>query len=529
MNINFLTGLIICSVFVNTSVLGQTPTFHLDVAPIIYNNCTQCHRVGEIGPMPLTTYEEVSAYGSFIEFVTASGYMPPWTPDHTYTTLVGERVLSDDDIQTIADWVAGGMLEGNIDDNPGLPEFPTGSQIGEPDLILSMAEPYIHGGDNEEQYQVFIIPTGVTETKEIQAVEIRPGNFNIAHHGLVGYTNNPISFSAAEAMDAADPAPGYESFGDYGVDVEEFLFGGWVPGTPPMVTPPTIGKFMEPGSQLLLQMHYGPSSIEQSDLTEINIFFADEPITREVQTEMMTTMDLSVPFYIPANEISVFHGTRYVSDDISMLSITPHSHLLGKSWLVYATSSDNQDTIPIIYIPDWDFHWQGIFTFPQLLHIPGGYTINAIAEYDNTVSNPDNPNNPPQDAYWGDFTTDEMFVMFAQYVNYLPGDEEISSTSIEDNVEFVFTDEKLMPAWPNPAIANSNLTIGFSLRSNPAEVTIELFDINGKRISVLLESKKYDLGSHLINVTLPNLSSGSYIYRMITSSGYVSSKLLEVQ
>ena len=84
-----------------------------------------------------------------------------------------------------------------------------------------------------------------------------------------------------------------------------------------------------------------------------------------------------------------------------MISIIPHSHLLGKSWEVYATSSNDQDTIPLIHIPDWDFHWQGIFTYPSMVHIPGGYTIHAIADYDNTSNNPYNPNNPPQSMQFG--------------------------------------------------------------------------------------------------------------------------------
>ena len=87
----------------NGLVFGQTPTFHLDIAPIIYNNCTQCHRTGEIGPMSLTTYSEVAENGYFIEYVTQSGYMPPWTPDHEYTTLLGERCLSDEEKQVISD------------------------------------------------------------------------------------------------------------------------------------------------------------------------------------------------------------------------------------------------------------------------------------------------------------------------------------------------------------------------------------------------------------------------------------------
>jgi hypothetical protein len=176
-------------------------------------------------------------------------------------------------------------------------------------------------------------------------------------------------------------------------------------------------------------MHYGPSYQDELDQTTINIYFAEEPQEREVVTYIVTPANLSEPFYIPANEVVSFHGTVYVEDDISVISTIPHSHLVGKSWLVYATSLDNQDTIPIISIPNWDFHWQGIFTYPYLLHIPGGYTVHAIAEYDNTTSNTFNPNNPPQPMWFGDFTTDEMYVLFFQFVNYLPGDEDISIVS----------------------------------------------------------------------------------------------------
>ena len=106
-------------------------------------------------------------------------------------------------------------------------------------------------------------------------------------------------------MDAADPNPGYESFGDYGVNVDQFLFGGWVPGTPPLEFPPTIGHVAQPGSHLLLQMHYGPSSVEQTDQTEINLFFAEDPIQREVETFIMDPTYLDGgwgSFIIPANK-----------------------------------------------------------------------------------------------------------------------------------------------------------------------------------------------------------------------------------
>ena len=155
---------------------AQSVTFHADVAPIIYTHCTECHRVGEIGPMPLTTYEEVFGYGEFIEYVTTTDYMPPWTPDDTYSHFVGERVLTDNEKATLSAWVAAGKPEGNPADNPGIPSFPEGSQIGTPDMVLPMAESYTHGGDMTDQYQVFVLPADANNDLSIRALEVRPGH-----------------------------------------------------------------------------------------------------------------------------------------------------------------------------------------------------------------------------------------------------------------------------------------------------------------------------------------------------------------
>lgn len=503
-----------------------TVTFHADIAPIIYAECTECHRAGEIGPMPFTTYAEVSAYGEFIEYVTQTNYMPPWTPDHNYSTLRGERFLTDDQKALISAWVADGMPEGDPADNPGLPDFPEGSQIGEPDLVLSMPEPFTHEGNMVDQYQVFVIPTGFTEPTEIAAVEIRPGNTTVDHHALIGYTDNPSIIAQAQALDAADPNPGYESFGDYGVDVEQFLFGGWVPGTPPLEFPPTIGHVAQPGSHLLLQMHYGPSPVDEVDQTEINLFFAEAPIQREVETFIMGPQYLDTWFYIPANEVTTFHAEVEIGQDFSLISVTPHCHLLGQSWEVFARSQDAQDTIPLISIPDWDFNWQGVFTFPQLLKIPAGYFLEAFCTYDNTSENPFNPSDPPQDMTWGDFTTDEMFVMFLQGVPYQEGDEDIALSVPDPNTMVIYQHDNLFPAWPNPA-STGQVKVGFHLRQ-PAEVDLTLHDLQGRQVKSWLEGTSMPSGRNLQSYDISGLPAGTYIYRLTTSAGTVRSAKLQV-
>ena len=401
---------------------AQSVTFHADVAPIIYTHCTECHRVGEIGPMPLTTYEEVFGYGEFIEYVTATDYMPPWTPDDTYSHFVGERVLTDNEKATLSAWVAAGKPEGNPADNPGIPSFPEGSQIGTPDMVLPMAESYTHGGDMTDQYQVFVLPSDPDNNLAIRALEVRPGNRTVSHHAILGLD---VTGTAA-TLDAQDPEPGYESFGGFGFSAESNFFGAWVPGALTLEYPPGIGRVVPAGADILLQMHYGPSPLEETDLTEVNVFFAEDPIEREVETGIMGPQHLDQSFYLPANQERTFHGTMNVAADVSLLSVAPHCHLIGVSWEVFATSPNNQDTIPLISIPSWDFNWQGFFTFPTLTKIPSGYTLHGIASYDNTSANPFNPNDPPQNVIFGEGTTDEMFFVFFDYVLYQGGDELIS-------------------------------------------------------------------------------------------------------
>jgi hypothetical protein len=506
---------------------SQAPTFHADIAPIIYQNCTQCHRSGEIGPMPFTTYAEVSEYSAFISYVTSTGYMPPWTPDPAYSTLRGERFLTADEIQLLADWHEAGAPEGDPADNPGLPDFPEGSQVGDPDLVISMPEPYLHGGDMGEQYQVYVLETGVTEETEIRAVEIRPENGAIAHHALIAYTENPNSIAGAEALDAETPEAGYESFGDYGVPVEDYLFGGWAPGVEPTVFPATIGKKIGPNGRFLLQMHYGPTPVDESDLTEFNLFFAEVPVQREVELSMMTPVHLTEPFFIQPNEVKTFHGITTVPQDISLLSVMPHCHLLGQSWEVYAVSPDGSDTIPLISIPQWDFNWQGIYDFPTLKHIPAGYKMHAWCTYDNTAENPNNPNDPPQFTAWGDLTGDEMYVLFFQFVEYLPGDENITLSTADEDTRIVYSTDNLFPAWPNPARAGQAVTVSWFFNEH-TNAALELLDVRGRVVDEWMPMQSFAAGHHQRSFTLGSLNAGTYFYRLTTEGGAVRSHVVQL-
>lgn len=499
--------LIACAIALVAQLHGQDVTWSEDIAPIVFEHCTSCHRDGEIGPFPMTTYNEVAAYGGMVQYVTEIKYMPPWSPNHEYVTFKDENVLTDDEIQLITDWYNAGMPEGDPALTPEVPTFPEGSQVGEPDMVLTMEEPYLHYGTNSDQYQVFVLETGLTEAVDIEAIEVRPDNKSICHHAILAVDDT----EQANALDAADPEYGYTEFGGFGFQPLNEFVAAWVPGMQPVVYPPTIGNTLPPNAKVLLQMHYGPYPVDQYDQTSVNIFFSDDPVQRYVTTAPINPEHLDVPFLIPPNEITEFHGEFYVPQDMSVIGVAPHAHLLGKDWLVYAVSPDENDTIPLIEIPEWDFNWQGFFTYPNLLKLPAGYTVHCIASYDNTADNPFNPNDPPQFTWWGEGTGDEMYLCYFTTIPYQEGDEDISLATLIDNQLIDYPEDELFPSYPNPT--RNSVTIGFSLKESRT-VSFDLLDAQGRTVAEIAPPQHFAPGRHKLTFSVSDLPAGTYSYRM---------------
>lgn len=489
------------------SLFSQDVTWSEHIAPLMYDNCTSCHREGEIGPFPITSFDEAVAYGGMIEYVTAIKYMPPWSPNPEYVHFKDEKVLTDEEIALISEWYNAGMPQGDPSLEPPLPVFPEGSQVGEPDLVLTMEEAYLHEGDNTDQYQVFVLETGLTEDVDIAAIEVRPDNKNICHHAILAVDTT----NYANILDNSDPDYGYEEFGGFGFDPTIGFWGAWVPGMQPQVYPPTIGQKLWADSKLLMQMHYGPYPVDEYDQSSINIFFADDPVQRYVYTFPISPFDLDEAFLIPPNEVTTFHGTFHNPFDVSVIGIAPHAHLLGKSWNVYAVSPSGNDTIPLIDIPEWDFNWQGFYTYPNLLHIPEGYMIHCFATYDNTSDNPFNPNDPPQWSFWGEGTEDEMYLCYFSVIPYEEGDEDISLAVADDQLHMRYPDDELFPSYPNPT--SSQVTIGFSL-TGARDVSLELLDVQGRVIKSLISEQHFAPGYHRHTFDVTGLPNGQYYYRM---------------
>lgn len=480
---------------------AQNVNFSEDIAPIIYNKCSSCHRPNEIGPMPFTNYAEVAPYALTIAAVVNAGLMPPWPPDPNYTHLVGERVLTAQEKQMLNDWAQQGAPQGDPSLEPPLPNFPNGSVLGVPDMVLSMAESYTTNGNNQDDYRIFVLPTGLTQDREIKAIEFRPGNKRVVHHALFASDLN----GQGQMRDAQEPGYGYTSFGDFGVPTDEF-YGGWAPGLLPTFFPSGTGQVLKAGADLLMQVHYAPYPFVEEDSSYVNIFFADQPIQREVQNYEYAYLQL----VIAPDQIKTVKRFITVPTDKSLIGFLPHAHLIGASWKLYYVDPLG-DTSKVLHIPKWDFNWQGLYKPTHMMKVPGGSRFYLEATYDNTSANPNNPNSPPITMTWGEGTEDEMFYCILQFVDYQTGDENISLASSIGRPENQIISAQVLQVYPNPTAAE--LMVKLYLRDKGV-MNWQITDLQGRTVNQSSNELMMMDGVHTLRLPVANLSSGQYVLQL---------------
>lgn len=448
------TCCILCAALFSCNTGGdKTVTFSEDIAPIIYNNCTTCHRPNSVGPFSLITYEDVRKKAKTIVKVTQSGFMPPWPADPEYSSFAGERILSDGDKEKIARWVALDCPIGDSSKIPPPPDFPDGSQVGVPDLVVKFPEVIHLPGNNRDQFFLMKIPFEADHNKFIRTIEFIPGNKKLLHHmnaNLIQYkSGDKKDLFAGEkviptdlTLTAEEVNTRMQNKNDDGTYPNLIpLVCNYLPGVSPAIYPKGIGgyRLTTQNAFFINDIHYGPSPIDTvDDGSYFNIFLTDVPPQRPTYELLMGSLGetpIVPPLVIPPGEIKTFRTEYKVQADMSLLTVNPHMHLLGKSFIAYAITPQN-DTIPLISIPKWDFRWQYFYTFKKVLKIPASSRIIAEATYDNTAENPNNPFSPPQviversSPFESMKTTNEMFQFIFTYMSYQPGDENISLENI---------------------------------------------------------------------------------------------------
>lgn len=503
-------ALLILTAFINNSG-AQTPNWSEHVAPILYNNCTQCHIEGGIAPFSLVGYQKASTYASAVRNATEARRMPPWPADVNYQRYAHERILSNEEISTIRNWVENGKPIGDTTLAPADPKLQRGSSIQGANINLKM--PDYNVNTSSDEYRCFVLPSGLTQDEYLKAIEVIPGNLRVVHHALIFYdtSNLPVQ------LDAADPLPGYLSFGGTGSNSSQ-LIGLWVPGSEPYYFPNGFGIPVLKKSNIILQIHYPGGVKNVIDSTRVILKTSSSPHRAVAIASALNHAAPSLqngPLYIPAGQIKSFNNKYTLPANVSIFTVGPHMHLLGKSIKSYGVTTAN-DTIRFFDIPKWDFHWQRAYTFRKVMKIPVGTVLQGYATYDNTTANPNNPNNPPQAVGLGEGTGDEMFLVYFWYTLYQSGDENIviDNTDLKNVSTSKIVNRESLKLFPNPAQQIVHMS---DLRLADGKVEFMISDLTGK---TLLSGNAVS-SNKSIEMDITNLNAG--VYQVIVRQGQIVS------
>ena len=389
--------------------LGEVPvTFTNQVVRILQARCQACHRPGGIAPFSLVSYGDAFVNRVNIVLQTSQREMPPWRVDSSCAGYEDDPSLTQAEIDTLARWVSAGAPQGDPRDLPEPRFFPDTWELGPPDQVLTMPEPMTPDFDDGDVYRCFVLPTDFPEDRFVSAVEVMPGSRRMVHHVILFVD----AAGAARGLDEAEPGPGYTCFGGPGFDVSvtSASLGGWVPGNRPRLLPDGVGMPLPRGSNVVMQVHYSErSGVQESDVSSVGLYFSRGSVRKRLLFAPVINQAFTIPAGAADHEVAA--SIPFLPFGVHVVNVTPHMHLLGRTMKVTATLPDGRQ-VCLVDVPDWDFHWQGTYTYETPVALPFGTRVDLSARYDNSAANPENPNSPPRDVRWGEGTTDEMCIAF---------------------------------------------------------------------------------------------------------------------
>jgi Flp pilus assembly protein TadD/mono/diheme cytochrome c family protein len=386
-------------------------TFNRQIAPILYNHCSSCHHPGGSGPFSLLSYADAKRWGTTIQTVTQTHYMPPWLPEPGFGNFADSRRLSDEDLSLIKMWVEDGMPEGESAETPKPPVFSTDWQLGPPDLILKVESPMQVPASGTDLFRNFILPVPITQTKYIRAMEIKPGAPRVVHHANV-LIDRTASLRHQHPDDWKQGIPGMELTVDSGESFDpdsHFLF--WKPDSPALIEPSGMPWRLDPGNDLILNMHLKPTGKPETVQATAGLYFADKPATAH---PMLLQLEHDSALDIPAGDAAfVIEDHLKLPIDVDVLGVYPHAHYLGKKMEAYAILPNGEKKW-LILIRDWDIDRQSVYRFQSPLFLPKSTVIYMRYTYDNSKANIRNPNSPPIRVKAGNRSVDEMGHLWLQ-------------------------------------------------------------------------------------------------------------------
>lgn len=397
-------------------------TWHEDIRPIVEGRCAGCHQEGDIGPFPLTSYDEVFAVRDEVRSAVLRRDMPPWQPAPCCNRFRDDFSLSDDQIAAIDRWVADGAPEGDpANAGPALPRIGGVSRV---DAEVVMPEPYTPEPEagRLDDFRCFAVDWPLDEPGFVTGIQPVPGARAILHHIVLAYAEGDDAEFWNETK-SEDGRPGLPCEGGLAdLKISGILGGSLLGGD----FPEGIGTRIEPGTKIILNVHYSMTdAAPEADQTAVR--FKVDPIDtpiRESGTIVVANPAwlISDAMLVKAGEVRTF---RYQYDprvyargkDIELVGYVPHMHEFGTKMIAGVVRGDGTKDC-LTDIQGWDFGWEQPYWFAEPIRFETGDEVYVECTFDNTAENQPiigGERIEPRDIAWG---TDQQamcagFVVFS--------------------------------------------------------------------------------------------------------------------
>jgi thiol-disulfide isomerase/thioredoxin len=401
-------------------------TYYKEIARLVQNNCVACHREGEPGAELFAAfdgYETVAGMSEVMLNRMENRLMPPWHASTDPANGLGgfqhDARLSEDQINLFRAWVAADCPAGSPDDAPPVKAWkPSGQwQIGTPDFVFEMSEPYVVPKYRLDEYQYHRVRANFPEDRYLRAIELKPGNKAVVHH--IGAIVGPSSEEANTASEAM-----LKLYGLTGEKVKKI--GDYIAGDPfnARTYPDGYALKLPAGHDIFFEMHYTPTGREEApDLSRMGIIWAAGKPKHVVETKVFNRKDLRIRPHDGHYEKTSHYQFR---TDVLIYALAPHMHYRGKDFTLYKVENpgtpDERRTL-VLMASAYDFNWQRTYEFVNPLRLKAGDALYSVTHFDNSHFNPNNPD-PEAFVRFGLKSEQEMLNLRTKYEEADFGDAE---------------------------------------------------------------------------------------------------------
>jgi Flp pilus assembly protein TadD len=324
--------------------------------------------------------------------------MPPWKPEPGSGPFIGERRLTPAQIDVFRRWADEGAKEGDPRELPPPPALPDGWQLGLPDLVVTLPA-YQVSASGSDVFRIFVVPVPTSVRRFVAGLEFRPGKSSIVHHANIRLDPTP----ASRLLDEADPLPGYDGLLAHSAIYPDGHFLSWTPGQVAPLLPKGLAWRLDPGADLVVELHLQPTGKPETIQPSIGLFFTRDPPERIPGMLRLGRQDIDIAAGESHYEVT---DSFVLPVPVDVLAVQPHAHDHARVVRAFATLPGGS-TRPLVEIRDWDIRWQQVYRYETPVSLPSGTRIAMRYEYDNSPGNL-RIAQPPARVTWGQRSADEM-------------------------------------------------------------------------------------------------------------------------